>query len=328
MTDPIPLLDRLDADHRKLVESIPEGLLDPSDLMQLREKSDVLLTAAAARHVPIETVRIEDDVMPGAGDRPDLKVRFYIPEGITTPAPVFLYIHGGGYVSTLMRHYDAQCSAIAEGTGLIVASIDYRLAPESPYPGPVEDSYAALAWLHAIAAERGFDPARIGVGGTSAGAGLAAAVTLLARDRGDYPVPYQYLEAPMVDHRNVTPSSHAITDYRVWHRALNQACWAAYLGADHLETPQEPYASPALAPDLAGLPPTYLCVSAFDLFLDETIEFAQRLLRAGVSVQLNLYEMGFHGSPRVLPSSPVSARWKADSHAALRRLSGQSPAHA
>lgn len=325
MAEIIAFSDRLDSEHRKMVELIPDDLLDLSALDRMRERTDALMVASAERQLPVPGIGIEDVVVPGDGDRPDLQLRFYIPERLGTPAPLLLYIHGGGYVSTKMTHYDAQCSQVAEGANIVVASIDYRLAPEHPYPIPVEDSYAALAWLHGVAAERGFDPQRIGVGGTSAGAGLAAGVALLARDRGDYPVAFQYLEAPMVDHRNTTPSSHEIDCPRVWNRKANLGCWDAYLGADHLERTIPPYASPAIAEDLSGLPAAYLCVAAFDLFLDETIEYARRLLLAGVSVQLNVFEMGFHGSPRMIPTAPVSIRWKADSLAALRRLSAPAP---
>ena len=325
MTEIIPFADRLDGDHRTMLEMIPDDLLDLSALDRMRERTDALMVASAARQPPVPGIRIEDVVVPAEGDRPDLRLRFYIPERLGLRAPLLLYIHGGGYVSTKMRHYDAQCSQIADGADIVVASIDYRLAPEHPYPIPVEDSYAALAWLHGVAAVRGFDPQRIGVGGTSAGAGLAAGVGLLARDRGGYPVAFQYLEAPMLDHRNVTASSHEIDCPRVWNRKANQGCWDAYLGADHLERDIPPYASPAIAEDLSGLPPTYLCVAAFDLFLDETIDYARRLLLAGVSVQLNVFEMGFHGSPRMIPKAPVSIRWKADALAALRRLSAPTP---
>jgi acetyl esterase/lipase len=322
LTEPETFLDRLDDEHRRLLEMVPSDLLDISNLDLMRTRTDELMATAATRHSPVTGVAIEDVVVPGAGDRPDLPMRFYLPAKIRVPQPTFLYIHGGGYVSTKIEHYDVQCAQIAAGAGLAVASIDYRLSPEHPHPVPLEDSYAALAWLHDNAAERGLDPLRIGIGGTSAGAGIAAGLALLTRDRGDYPVAYQYLEAPMLDHRNITASSNAISYPKVWHRHVNQLAWAAYLGADHLERPQPPYASAAIASDLFHLPAAYLCVAAYDLFLDETIDYARRLIEAGVSVQLNVYEMGFHGSPRVLPSAAVSKRWKADSLAALRRLAG------
>ena len=316
----IPFQDRLDAEHREALELIPEDLLNLSTLEKTRKLTEQLMTAAAARQPAVGGIRVEDCKLPAQATRPELLLRLYIPIAIAHPAPVLLYIHGGGFVLGEVWHFDAQCKQLAAGADCIVASIEYRRAPEHPYPIPMEDSYAALAWLHAVAEERGLDVRRIGVGGSSAGAGLAAGLALLARDRGKYPIAFQFLEAPMLDHRCITPSSQSIEHPRVWNRAANEAAWAAYLGADHLHRNIPVYASPAIAMDLARLPPAYLCIGAHDLFLDETFDYAQRLLRAGVAVQFHVYEMGFHGSPRGLPSAPVSQRWRADSVSALKRL--------
>ena len=177
---------------------------------------------------------------------------------------------------------DDMCAAIADRLGIVVTSVEYRLAPEHPYPAPLDDCYAGLRWLAEHAGELGVDGTRIAIGGASAGGGLAAGLALLARDRGEVAVCFQLLVYPMLDDRNVTPSSHAIVDPKVWNREANIAGWNAYLagraGADDVE----PYAAPARATDLAGLPPTYINVGDLDLFLDEDVAYAQALMRAGV----------------------------------------------
>jgi acetyl esterase/lipase len=312
--------DRLDEEHRRALESLPEGLTDFSDVVGARARIDALMQAAAGLQAAVEGVTIENDIVPGEGGRPDLAIRFYRPDGIAAPTPAMLFIHGGGYVVGAVSHFDTQAAQLAQGAGIVVASIEYRLAPEHPYPIPLEDCYAALGWLHRGADGHGLDASRIGVGGTSAGSGLAAGLSLLARDRGEHAVAFQFLEAPMLDHRSMTPSCLAIEDRRVWNVESNRQGWAAYLGQGHLAREVPVYASPARARDLSGLPPAYVSVGGQDCFADEAAEFARRLHEAGVSVEFHLYELGFHGSPRILPNSAVSKRWRRDAHEAVARL--------
>jgi acetyl esterase len=312
--------ERLDPAHRALLDLIPNGLTDLSQIERSRGLTAQLLAAAAARSQPVEGVKSEDRTIEAAGDRPDLLIRLYVPDDVARAAPALLYIHGGGFVLGEVAHFDAQCQQMARGAGLVVASVEYRRAPEHPYPAPLHDSFAALEWLHENAAPLGLDRARIGVGGTSAGACLAAGVALLARDRAGPPIAFQFLEAPMLDHRGATDSSRSIEDAKVWNRQANEAAWRAYLGADHLERSVESYASPAIAADLSGLPPAYLCIGAHDIFRDEAFDYARRLLAAGVPTQFHAYEMGFHGSVRALPNASVSQRWRNDTNLALKRL--------
>ena len=221
---------------------------------------------------------------------------------------------GGTVAST-----DGYCAWIADELGVLVASVDYRLAPEHPYPAPIEDCHAGLRWLVASATELGIDLARVAIGGGSAGAGLAAGLALLVRDQGEITVRYQHLVYPMIDDRNQTASSHAILDSRVWNRTCNHVGWNAYLGGRAGTDGVEAYAAPARATDLAGLPPTYICVGTLDLFLDEDIEYARRLLAAGVPTELHVYPGAFHGSPGTVPNAVLSRRWRADELDSIRR---------
>jgi len=168
------------------------------------------------------------------------------------------------------------------------------LAPENPHPAPVEDCYAGLVWTTVHAGELGIDATRLAVGGGSAGGGLAAGTALLARDRGGPALCYQMLIYPMLDDRNTTPSSYEITDVGIWDRATNLNGWQALLGDQAGTEGVSPYAAPARATDLAGLPAAYLDVGTADLFRDEDIDYAQRLMQAGVPVELHVYPGAYH----------------------------------
>src|ERR1700683_2731608 len=201
----------------------------------------------------------------------------------------------------------------------VAVSVDYRLAPEHPFPAPVEDCYAALKWFFAHADELGVAPDRIAIRGASGGGGFAAGVGVLARARGEVKVSCQLLIYPMIDDRNVTPASYAITDPRMWNRESNRLGWKAYLGRDGGGADVSPYAAASRATDLKNLPPTYIPVGALDLFIDENIEYAQRLIQAGVPTELHVYPGAFHGFDMFAPSAAVSKQFKADRESALKR---------
>jgi acetyl esterase/lipase len=203
--------------------------------------------------------------------------------------------------------------------GCVAVSVDYRLAPEHPFPAPVEDCYAGLKWLFRHAGEFGVEPARIAIGGASGGGGLCAGLALMARDRGEVQVAFQLLIYPMIDDRNVTPASYAITDPRMWNRESNRLGWKAYLGRDGGGADVSAYAAASRASDLTNLPPAYIPVGALDLFVDENIEYAQRLIQAGVPTELHVYPGAFHGFDLFAPSAMVSKQFKADRDSALRR---------
>jgi acetyl esterase/lipase len=199
----------------------------------------------------------------------------------------------------------------------LVASVDYRLAPENPYPAASDDCYSALLWLVQNASELGISESRIAIGGASAGAGLAASTALRARDESGPSLIFQLLTYPMLDHRNTNPSSFGVTDdFRVWNRKANMICWEAYLG-DLNDVPS--YASPSLETDLSNLPPAIISVGALDNFVDECVDYAQRMMQAGVRTDLRVYAGAFHGSVAMVAHSPISVEWAKAENDALHR---------
>jgi acetyl esterase/lipase len=228
-------------------------------------------------------------------------VRVYRPTDVAGPLPAVLYIHAGGFI--------AQVDAV-------VVSVEYRLAPEHRYPAAVEDCYAGLQWLAAKAEDHGVDADRIAVYGTSAGGGLAAGVSLLARDRGGPRISFLMLDVPELDDRLDTPSMRAYTDTPIWNRPSAVISWTHYLGESPAEVPI--YAAPARATDLAGMPPTYIAVAQFDPLRDEALAFAGGLLQAGVPTELHCFPGTFHGST-LTPFAAVSQRQLQEMSQVLRR---------
>ena len=307
---------RTDATHREILGMLPPDLMDFTDF-DTAVANLMELLAAAPVELP-ESVVIEDHHV-GTADGHDLLVRVYRPREASTPGAALYWIHGGGMVLGNVSMDDAHCADIAAELNIVVASVDYRLASEFPYPVPLDDCTCGFDWLVEYADSLGVDSARIAVGGASAGGGLAAALALRARDHGSTQPCFQLLRYPMLDDRNITPSSHAITDLRVWNRSANLIGWGAYLAGNDATADVEPYAAPARATDLDGLPPAIVTVGDLDLFLDEDIAYAQALLAAGVPTELHVYPGAFHGSNTMVPHADTSQRWKRDEMSALRR---------
>jgi len=261
----------------------------------------------------------EERHVPGPAGAPDVRVVIYTPPGASGPAPGYLHIHGGGYVMGSPEMFDLQNKATVREIGCVVVSVDYRLSPDTAHPGPVEDCYAALKWFHANAASLGVDPARIAIGGESAGGGLTAALGLLARDRKEVPVVFQLLIYPMLDDRTVTRDDpHPFAGEFIWNAQSNRFGWHSLLGHEPGLPGVSPYAAAARADDVSGLPPTFISVGALDIFLDEDIDYAQRLLRAGVPTELHVYPGAYHGFDMAFDAD-VTKRFRRDSLAALKR---------
>ncbi|GII65479.1 esterase [Sphaerisporangium krabiense] len=318
----MPLHPNIDPE---LAEGLEQAFLPPVDLARMGH--DELpgvrgrMRAAFADMPPLVApgVLVEDLRVPGPDGDPDIRLRVYRPEDADGPLPVLYWMHGGGMVLGMVEMDDGTLSRYVREAGCAAVSVEYRLAPENPHPAPVEDCYAGLVWTAKNAGEIGVDPARLAVGGSSAGGGLAAGTVLLARDRGGPQVVFQMLLSPMLDDRNVTPSSREFDEAVLWSRGENLFGWTALLGADTGTTAVSPYAAPARAADLSGLPPAYIDVGELEVFRDECIDHAQRLLQAGVSTEFHLFPGAFHGFDAVLPDAAVSRRAVAGRMAALRR---------
>jgi cation diffusion facilitator CzcD-associated flavoprotein CzcO/acetyl esterase/lipase len=312
--------DLIDPEARRpldqLLQFMPGGFNAIPDIIQRRAAAAQLL--AALEVPPKPHVLSEDRAVPGAAGAPDIKVRIYRPAQATGPLPGIYFIHGGGMILGDINGEDAVASSICEHVGAVVVSVEYRLAPEHPYPAPVEDCYAGLVWMARHAAELGFDPDRLAVYGGSAGGGLTIATTMLARDRSFPAVRFQMPIYPMIDDRNETPSSFEITDIGVWDRSANIEAWTWYLG----DGKPDQYAAPSRAEDLAGLPPTFIDVGSIDLFRDEDIMFATRLMQAGVPTELHVNPGAYHAAEVLAPESVLSQRIWARRIDALRRALG------
>ncbi|MCM6778583.1 alpha/beta hydrolase [Nocardia sp. CDC159] len=287
-----------------------------ADVAATRRNSAQTMAGLPRYRSPID-LEISDRTIPGAAGV-EVPVRIYAPRERTGPLPGVVYFHGGGFIVNAVADSDLESRRIAAEVGAVVISVDYRLAPEHSFPAALDDCFAALEWTAKNAAELGVDPGRIGVGGESAGGGLAAAVALRARDEHGPSIRFLRLMIPMLDDRSQTPSARAYTDTPVWNRAINEQCWSYYLGAGVPGSAEvSPYAAPARAEDLSALPPTYLTAMQFDPLRDEQIEFAQRLLQAGVNTEFHCYPGTYHGS--YLTDAAISRRILTDSTEALRR---------
>jgi acetyl esterase len=245
----------------------------------------------------------------------------YAPKDRTGPVPGIVAIHGGGFMIGSIETEHAGSALMALETGAVVVSVEYRLAPEHPFPAALHDCYAALQHVHTNAAALGIDPERLAVAGVSAGGGLAAATALLARDQGGPPLCFQLLHIPELDDRLETPSMRTFTDSPMWNRPLAVQSWQAYLGPMAEAGEVSPYAAPSRAPDLAGLPPAYISTAESDPLRDEGILYALRLLQSGVSVELHQFPGTFHGSALVMAAA-ISRRAQKENVVVLRRALG------
>ncbi|WP_245567155.1 alpha/beta hydrolase [Nocardia vinacea] len=229
-----------------------------------------------------------------------------MPSSSQGPVPAIYNVHGGGMIMANRRTGVQTVLDLAAPLGAAVISVEYRLAPEHPDPAPVEDCYAGLAWTAEHASALGIDPSQIIIVGGSAGGGLAAGVALLARDRGNSPLLGQLLMCPMLDDRNDTASALQMDGSGVWDRTANRTGWQALLGERQGGQDVSPYAAPARATDLSGLPPTLIDVGSAEIFRDEAVTYASRIWQAGGSAELHVWPGGFHGYEVAAPEAAIS----------------------
>ena len=312
------LWDRIDAESKPaldiLWEALPGGLNGIPDIVARRAAYEAF--RAAAPKGEFTNLNVSDHSY--AGPDGDLSLRLYQPQSAYALAPGLIYIHGGGMIMGNLESQDEVLKITASELGIPIASIDYRKAPEHPYPAAPEDCYAGVCWVFENAAALGMDTNNIGLMGASAGGGLALATALMLRDREGPKLKYLIPIYPMIDDRHHTDSSKTVLNIGIWDREGSIEAWNWYLG----DSAPDAYAAPARAEDLSGLPPTYIDVGDLDLFRDEDILIAQRLSAAGVPVEFHLWTGAYHASELFAPQATLSQRIWATRYAAIRRFAG------
>jgi acetyl esterase len=308
---------------RHLIDPQVLPILERFPTMELNRETLALIRAAPPPLPPGVDPGDPPEVfnVPGRSGAPEVALRVFTPKGAAKRRPAIYHVHGGGFVLGTAAMMDPGNSARAVEQDAVVVSVDYRLAPETAFPGAIEDCYTGLCWTAANADRLGIDPDRIVVLGESAGGGLAAALTLLARDRGGPKIAGQFLIYPMLDHRTGGENGAApnpVTGEFIWTRPHNQFGWQSMRGSAVIEPARLGHFSPALAQDLSGLPPCFMATGSLDLFLDEDVEYALRLIRAGVPTEFHSYAGAIHGFDMVLEAA-LSQRFAADLSAAIKR---------
>jgi acetyl esterase len=312
-----------DPELAELLEFLPEGLLDLTDAPASRAAFGEMVAGMNA-DLDRSGVVIEDRNIAGPEDAPEkaqeIAIRIYTPEGLANTVPCILHIHGGGFVVGDLDSELGSCLKLCRQLGVVVVSVDYRLSPETPFPGGLEDCYASLVWVHNNSAELNIDVSRVAVLGMSAGGGLSAATVLLARERGGPGICFQYLGIPELDDRLETTSMQTFDNTPMWNRPNAELSWDAYLGESYSRGSKDvpALAAPAREDNLSGLPPAYISTMEFDPLRDEGISYGLKLLQAGVQTELHSFPGTFHGSS-LFAHTKISQREQAEQLSVLRR---------
>ncbi len=302
----------VDPELLPMLDAFPPMTLSAETLPMIRAAIPQMMAARPLPDLPVSSNVIN---IPSGDDGRDLRCLLIRPLTSRVNMPAILHFHGGGHVLGIPEMDQPQLMRWAAELECLVLSVDYRLAPETPFPGPMDDAYAALRWLNEQCDMLGINPDRIAVSGGSAGGAMAACLCLMARDRGAYKIAFQHLEAPRLDDRLVAPEeAHPFTGEFVWTRAHSAYCREAYLG----KNTSDPYGSASRATSLSGLPPAYIAVGSLDLFVDECLAYTARLGRAGVPVELIVYPGCFHGF-KMAANASVTTRAEDDNIRALRK---------
>lgn len=311
-----------DPELRDIVPLLPSSTID--DPAEARAGIETMMSQINAS-VDASGLQIEDRTIPGLDADPDFAIRLYIPDNKQPGGAGILFIHGGGFVVGSLDSEHGSAVGIAKTLGVVVVSVDYRLAPENPFPAGLNDCYAGLQWLHDHCAELDLDSNRIAVIGQSAGGGMAAALAIMAKQQNGPALCFQFLGMPELDDRLETPSMRQFDDTPMWNRPNAERSWAMYLGAKYSAgTADVPVlAAPARATkeQLEGLPPAYISAMEFDPLRDEDVQYGLRLLEAGVAVELHTFPGTFHGSALVT-SAAVSQRQQRETYGVLSRALG------
>jgi acetyl esterase/lipase len=308
--------NRLDPESREplegLLSAIPGGFNAIADIEQRRAVVSQLLVEPELD----SRVTMENRMIPGpTGEQ---MIRIYRPKAAQGAMPGLINVHGGGMILGSVQGDAATAQMLSAETGAVVVSVDYRKAPEHPYPAALNDCYSASQWVFDNAQELGIDPSNIGIYGGSAGGGLILGVCLMARDKGSMSFSYMMPIYPMIDDRNETASTHDVTEVGIWDRSGNIEAWELYLGGN----PADGYAAPARAEDLSNLPRAYIDVGEMDAFRDEDAAFAVRLAHSGVPCEFRIYPGAYHASEVFAPEAELSKRIWSGRIDALKRFIG------
>jgi acetyl esterase/lipase len=321
--DPFDRLDpELIAPLKGLMEATGGGF-DLTDIPATRAMTSGMLAGIIAEAPPTPGIVIEDRSAPSLEAGVEVPVRIYRPERAAGPLPVMLWMHAGGFVIGGIAMDELTNRQLASELKIAIVSVDYRLAPEYPYPAAIDDCYGVLQWLGNRADELGIDAARIAVGGASAGGNLAAGLALLARDKDGIAPIFQLLFYPALDDSNIAPASDTVPENLFWTRANSQIGWNAYLQGRAAAAEIPSYAAPIRAREMSGLPDAFIGVGTADMFVTENIDYAERLAAAGSEVELRLYPGAFHAFDSFAPMSRLAQQFVADRNGALRRALGQ-----
>jgi acetyl esterase/lipase len=294
------------------LDAFPPMTLSAETLPMIRAAIPQMMTARPLPDFPVSSNIVN---IPSGEDGRDIRCLLIRPLSPHENMPAILHFHGGGHVLGVPEMDQPQLMRWAAELKCLVLSVDYRLAPETPFPGPMDDAYAALKWLNEQTSVLGIDANKIAVSGASAGGAMAACLCLMARDRGEYKIAFQHLEAPRLDDRLAAlADANPFTGEFVWTRANSAFCREAYLGEHRINA----YGSAARATSLSGLPPAFIAVGALDLFVDECLDYTARLTRAGVAVELIVYPGCFHGF-KMAAGASVTERAEDDNIRALRK---------
>ncbi len=309
-----PDLSKVHPELRRAASKTPPLVFNARTLWLFR-----LLARFAALRRPPADVHIRNVTIPGRDPAGRIRLRLYRPERLESPAPALLWLHGGGFILGKPEQDDAFCIQAARDLGIGVVSVDYRCAPEHPFPTPLADAHAALHWLVGQAGELGLDPGRIALGGSSAGAGLAASLAQLVHDRGEVEPVFQLLVYPMLDDRTCLRQDLDPGGFLVWTPESNRFGWRSYLGQACGAAEVPAYAVPARREDLSGLPPAWIGVGTLDLFYEEDLAYARRLLGDGVACELLVVPGAYHGFDATAPRTQVARDIRQSQIAALQR---------
>lgn len=281
------------------------------------------LTALLIRLTPspktLEGILVENVFIAGQDNRTKVRLRVYKPKSMSAPMPVLIWLHGGGYIMGNPEMDDRSCAEYVRELGITVVSVDYRCAPNHPFPAGLDDSYAALQWVVSHSKELGVDTSRIAVGGNSAGGGVAAALSQLAHDRQEVKVVFQLLVYPMLDDRTVLRADIDDSNNITWNQKSNRYGWESYLGKQCGADDVPAYSVPARRADLSGLPKAWIGVGTLDIFHDEDVAYAQRLKACGIECEIDIVSGAFHGFDVFDPQVPIVQAFRKAQIAALKK---------